>query len=254
MGSFNAISISILLISLPWLFMCEATEEVDSAAKGDERTQLNLNSQAGQIALFVGAVIVIDLFLTVFAFGHLSKETQKKYAREGIRNPYYSRVAAKATPSLRQVFRRRPSALALTLRRKLRQLGPNRNAPFYRHSFGKRAAESDIEREDIFRPAIDYEFNDDLVQQSIDIVGTTFGVMDVDSEACRKRTICEIERVASQNPIVSFFVKTVGPFVNGLEKYDDAAELGRNGEDCALHYDTCQYSMDKLPKFFQQQF
>ena len=44
------------------------------------------------------------------------------------------------------------------------------------------------------------------------------------------------------------------PFVNGLEKYDDAAELGRNGEDCALHYDTCQYSMDKLPKFFQQQF
>ena len=44
------------------------------------------------------------------------------------------------------------------------------------------------------------------------------------------------------------------PFVNGLEKYDDAAELGRNGEDCALHYDTCQYSMDKMPKFFQQQF
>ena len=101
----------------------------------------------------------------MFAFGHLSKETQKKYAREGIRNPYYSRVAAKATPSLRQVFRRRPSALALTLRRKLRQLGPNRNAPFYRHSFGKRAAESNIEREDVFRPAIDYEFNDDLVQQ-----------------------------------------------------------------------------------------
>lgn len=251
MGSLKAISISIFLISLPWLCMCETSEVGQSAAKeGDERTQINLSNTAGQIALVVGVVIVIDLFLTVFAFGHLSKETQKKYAREGIKNPYYSRVAAKATPSLRQVFRRRPSALALALRRKLRQLGPNRHA--YKH-FGKRSAEVDIEREDVFRPVMDYEFNDDQVQQSIDIVGTTFGVMDVDSEFCRKRTICEIERVASQSPIVSFFVKTVGPFVNGLEKYDDAAQLGRNGEDCALHYDECQYSLDKLPKFFQQQ-
>ena len=41
------------------------------------------------------------------------------------------------------------------------------------------------------------------------------------------------------------------PFVNGLEKYEDAAERGRNGEDCALYYDECQVSsLDKLPKFF----
>ena len=42
------------------------------------------------------------------------------------------------------------------------------------------------------------------------------------------------------------------PFVKGLEKYEDAAEKGRNGEDCALYYDECQASsLNKLPKFFQ---
>ena len=40
------------------------------------------------------------------------------------------------------------------------------------------------------------------------------------------------------------------PFVKGLEKYDDAVQQGRNGEDCALYYDECQYSLNKMPKFF----
>ena len=40
--------------------------------------------------------------------------------------------------------------------------------------------------------------------------------------------------------------------MKGLEKYEDAAEKGRNGEDCALYYDECQASsLNKLPKFFQ---
>lgn len=87
---------------------------------------------------------------------------------------------------------------------------------------------------------------------SIDIVDTTFGVMNIDSEPCRKRTICEMERVATQYPIVSFIVKTVSPYVRGLSKYDDAVQRGANGEDCALYYDDCPYTLDKLPKFFQQ--
>merc|ERR1712018_325129 len=104
-----------------------------------------------------------------------------------------------------------------------------------------RSVESEIEREDVFRPTFDYEFDDSQVQQSIDLVDTTFGVMNVESEPCRMRTICEMEKVASQNPIASFFVRTVGPF-----------EKGRNGEDCALYYDECQASsLNKLPKFFQ---
>ena len=44
---------------------------------------------------------------------------------------------------------------------------------------------------------------------SIDLVDSTFGVMNIDSEPCRKRTICEMERVATKYPIVSFIVKTV---------------------------------------------
>ena len=120
----------------------------------------DLASTGGQILLFFGAVIIIDLFLTVFAFGYLSEETKKKYRRQGILSPFSQRL--RPSPVLKKLFRRRPSKLALTLRRKLQQLGPNRHAK--RH-FGKRDVESEIEREDIFRPAIDYEFNDDQVQQ-----------------------------------------------------------------------------------------
>ena len=120
----------------------------------------DLASTGGQILLFFGAVIIIDLFLTVFAFGYLSEETKKKYRRQGILSPFSQRL--RPSPVLKKLFRRRPSKLALTLRRKLQQLGPNRHAK--RH-FGKRDVESEIEREDIFRPTIDYEFNDDQVQQ-----------------------------------------------------------------------------------------
>jgi hypothetical protein len=109
-----------------------------------------------------------------------------------------------------------------------------------------------FDRQDGFQPTIDYEFNDDRVQQSLDIVDATFGVMNIQSETCRKRTICEMEKVASQYSIISFFVKTVSPYVKGLSKYDDAVQRGANGDDCALYYDECPYALDKLPKFFQK--
>lgn len=214
-------------------------------AKSDQRTQINLNNGAGQIALLVGAIIIIDVFLTIFSFGYLNQETNKKYKRKGLRSPLYRASPVQRRPN---IFRRRPSALAITLRKKLQRAFTPRK-PLYKH-YGKRSAEVDIERQDVFRPALEYEFNDDQIQQSIDIVDTTFGVMNVESEPCRQRTICEMEKVASQNPVVSFVLKTVGPFVKGLEKYDDAAQRGRNGEDCALYYEECQYSLDKLPKFF----
>jgi len=237
--------ISLFMVSLPLL--CQSSEVSQTEGKqGDERTQINLASTGGQILLFFGAVIIIDLFLTVFAFGYLSEETKKKYRRQGILSPFSQRL--RPSPILKKLFRRRPSKLALTLRRKLQQLGPNRHAK--RH-FGKRDVESEIEREDMFRPAIDDEFNDDQVQQSLDVVDTAFGVMNVESEECRMRSICEMERVATRYPIMSFLVQTVGPYVKGLEKYEDAVQRGRNGEDCALYYDKCQYSLDRLPKLFQ---
>lgn len=246
MAFFKISSTCVLLISLPLLCMCQNTDETQTEAKENERTQINLNSASGQFILFMGAIVLIDIFLSVFAFGFLNQQSSKKYKRQGFRSPYHAHgINQPPNP-----FRRKPSALAITLRKKIQQaLRPKR--PLYRQ-YGKRSVESEIEREDVFRPTFDYEFDDSQVQRSIDLVDTTFGVMNVESEPCRMRTICEMEKVASQNPIVSFFVRTVGPFVKGLEKYDDAAEKGRNGEDCALYYDECQASsLNKLPKFFQ---
>ena len=40
------------------------------------------------------------------------------------------------------------------------------------------------------------------------------------------------------------------PYVNGLERYEDAIQRGSNGDDCALYYEECPYSLVKLPKFF----
>lgn len=237
MGFLQASSISLFLISLPCFCLCQTSD----MAKSDERTQINLNDQAGQIALLVGAIIIIDALLTVFAFGYLNQETTKKYKRKGLRSHYRVQKGP-------NVFRRRPSPLAIALRKKLQRAFTPRK-PLYKH-YGKRSPEVDIERQDVFRPDLEYDFNDDQIQQSIDLVDTTFGVMNVESEPCRQRTICEMEKVASQSPVVSFVLKTVGPFVKGLEKYDDAAQRGRNGEDCALYYEECQYSLDKLPKFF----
>ena len=45
---------------------------------------------------------------------------------------------------------------------------------------------------------------------SLDVVDTAFGVMNVESEECRMRSICEMERVATRYPIMSFLVQTVG--------------------------------------------
>jgi hypothetical protein len=246
-------SISVFLISLPWLCVCQASEVQTGGGKdGEQRAQINLSESSGQLALVIGAAIIIDVFLTIFAFGYLSRETQKKV---GKRYPFVPRAEPTRNryPALTKFVRRRPSRLAVTLKQKLQQLRPNSYYVNGYRSFIKRTGEyDDIERQDVFKPTINYEFNDDQVQQSIDLVDTTFGVMNIDSEPCRKRTICEMERVATQYPIVSFIVKTVSPFVKGLSKYDDAVQRGANGEDCALYYDDCPYALDKLPKFFQQ--
>lgn len=86
---------------------------------------------------------------------------------------------------------------------------------------------------------------------SIDMVDTTFNVMDVESEVCRKRAVCEVESVASSNPLFSLVVNTVNSNLRGLERYSDAVEAGLGGEDCALAYDECPHSfLAQLPTFF----
>jgi len=80
------------------------------------------------------------------------------------------------------------------------------------------------------------------VYNSIDIVDTTFNYMDIDSDICRLKTICEMESYAANNPIARLAINTVNSNLKGLEKYSEAVEAGLARQDCALVYDQCQTS------------
>jgi len=77
---------------------------------------------------------------------------------------------------------------------------------------------------------------------SIDIVDTTFNYMDIDSDICRLRTVCEMESYAANNPIARLAINTVNSNLRGLEKYSEAVEAGLARQDCALLYDQCETS------------
>jgi len=80
------------------------------------------------------------------------------------------------------------------------------------------------------------------VYNSIDIVDTTFNYMDIDSDICRLRTVCEMESYAANNPIARLAINTVNSNLRGLEKYSEAVEAGLARQDCALLYDQCETS------------
>ena len=44
---------------------------------------------------------------------------------------------------------------------------------------------------------------------SLDWVDSTFGLINVDSEVCRERAVCELERAASENAFLGFIVKNL---------------------------------------------
>jgi len=80
------------------------------------------------------------------------------------------------------------------------------------------------------------------VYNSIDIVDTTFNYMDISSEHCRLKTVCEMESMAANNPIAMLAITTVNSNLRGLEKYSEAVEAGLARQDCALLYDQCSTS------------
>jgi len=80
------------------------------------------------------------------------------------------------------------------------------------------------------------------VYNSIDIVDTTFTYMDIDSDMCRLKTVCEMESYAAHNPIARLAINTVNSNLRGLEKYSEAVEAGLARQDCALLYDQCETS------------
>jgi len=80
------------------------------------------------------------------------------------------------------------------------------------------------------------------VYNSIDIIDTTFNYMDISSEHCRLKTVCEMEYMAANNPIAKLAINTVNSNLRGLEKYSEAVEAGLARQDCALIYDQCSTS------------
>ena len=95
----------------------------------------DLSNAAGQLALLVGAIIIFDIFISVFAFGFLNQETQKRYERQGFKNPYQALSGYQINPKqiLPNPFRRRPSALAITLRKKLRKAFTPKRSIYKKH-------------------------------------------------------------------------------------------------------------------------
>lgn len=90
--------------------------------------------------------------------------------------------------------------------------------------------------------SIDYEDTDEIPQntiESLDLVDTTFGLLNVESEACRARAICELERTANQNVVTAFLTKNLNSYVSGLEKYESAIQRGRAGQSCEEIYADC---------------
>merc|ERR1712024_217223 len=60
--------------------------------------------------------------------------------------------------------------------------------------------------------------------QSLDWVDSTFGLMNIESQVCRERAICELERKASEKAFFGFIVKNLNSYVNGLDKYERAID------------------------------
>merc|ERR1712025_872697 len=99
----------------------------------------------------------------------------------------------------------------------------------------------------------DFGYGDESELQSLDWVDSTFGLINVDSEVCRERAVCELERAASENAFLGFIVKNLNSYVNGLDKYESAIERGLNGQSCEEFYAECSYSIGQsLPNLFKR--
>jgi len=124
----------------------------------------------------------------------------------------------------------------LTIQKRRRQAYLRRyyqNQPAAYRRYNSRIGSFDYENED---PQNDIESN---VFQSLDLVDTTFGLLNVKSEACRERAICELERTATQNVVTAFLTKNLNSYVSGLERYENAIQSGRSGQNCEEIFTEC---------------
>jgi len=75
----------------------------------------------------------------------------------------------------------------------------------------------------------------DLVEAGLDFAG-------VEEQACRLRTICEVEQAAANNPFARLAINTINSNLSGLSKYQEAVNAGLGGQDCSLLYSQCPLS------------
>nr|XP_045615608.1 uncharacterized protein LOC123768861 isoform X1 [Procambarus clarkii] len=81
------------------------------------------------------------------------------------------------------------------------------------------------------------------VLDSIDPVESTFAMLQVEEVACRRRTVCEVQRAASRMPLLGSVLQYFSPSVTGLEEYKEAQDAGAALEDCALLFSECPTSL-----------
>nr|XP_045615610.1 uncharacterized protein LOC123768861 isoform X2 [Procambarus clarkii] len=92
------------------------------------------------------------------------------------------------------------------------------------------------------RSGDDVRFLEQLLN-SIDPVESTFAMLQVEEVACRRRTVCEVQRAASRMPLLGSVLQYFSPSVTGLEEYKEAQDAGAALEDCALLFSECPTSL-----------
>merc|ERR1712038_949864 len=80
------------------------------------------------------------------------------------------------------------------------------------------------------------------IYNSIDLVDAGLNFAGVEEQACRLRTICEVEQAAANNPFARLAINTINSNLSGLSKYQSAVEAGLGGQDCSLLYSQCPLS------------
>jgi len=88
------------------------------------------------------------------------------------------------------------------------------------------------------------------VLNSIDYVDTTFAVMKIQGDGCRKRIACEMERTAGRNKIFNYTTGWFRKQMRSMDFYKDAVTAGEDMKDCAIQYPDCTYTLvDKVGKW-----
>jgi len=91
------------------------------------------------------------------------------------------------------------------------------------------------------------------VINSIDYVDTTFAVMKISGDGCRKRVACEMEKASNKNKIFNYATNFFRNRMRSMDLYRDAMTSGDKDEDCTTAYPDCTYTLvDKVGKWVGQ--